>query len=410
MDDHSDLQLGSAGQYSPSTNPPKPVLNRRIPMKKKKKIALLSEAWNGFGYPYVTDTAELLSQSGFDVSVVIPYRDDVEMWNSGRGFAFEFVNMRIGLSKTERNSAFLARAFATVLRADAVIAFTHPTLLLGIIANMLGKKVLYYPMELIISGTEHGGAFSYLQNFLKYTSIKVATTGRHRSRLLAIASGLKNTPDELPLTPLRATSAVRNFHGPTIAHQIRETASAPDAIVVLCNGSLHAVNCLDLILDASIPANSGVLIGMIGRMNAEWSEKVAAAHAKTGNYFYFGEVPGTRYDAIAAVKQADLGLVLKHWDSKQTYNDRLYTPCKLAEFVAAGVPVLCSGQPSLNFARREGIGYCLPDLSEGTLRNFLLSLPSRRAELLRMSQTAQELFATRYNCETTARGLVDYLR
>ena len=377
----------------------------------KRKVALVTEVGVRFGYTHFMDLGEFLVQQGFDVSLVMPYTEDLEEWNKGRGFTFDFMPKASrtalpGLS----NFRYNCEAYRRSRDADCVIVMSQPTLLLGIMLSLFGKRVVYYPAELSLFATRGGGSFSILEKTLPYLPIKVFTTGLHRSRVLAQAVKAKSVPGEIPIAAMRTTSTVVSFADTPIADRIRALAGNPDGIVVLCNGGLHEANCLDLILEAAIPASSGVLIGMIGPLAPQWPARIAAANAKTGNYFYLGALPGNRYDIISAIKGVDLGFVLKPLQAYQTYNDRLYTPTKLYDFVANGTPVVCSAQATLNFVRHEGIGFQLSELSAASIRAFLMSLPERRGELREMSARVRARFETTHNFEAGARDLLAVLK
>jgi hypothetical protein len=341
---------------------------------------------------------------------VMPFTEDIAEWNRGRGFKFDFMPLaQASLLPGSTNLRYNFEAFRRCRDADCVIAMSQPTLLLAVLLRMLGKTAIYYPAELVVFGTRAGGVFSILERLLPFTSIQIITTGMHRSRLLAKALKAKSVPGELPIAAMRNTLATVSFADTPLADKVRALAGDPHGIVVLCNGGLHEVNCLDLILDADIAASSGVLIGMIGPVAPKWRARIDAAHKRTGNYFYLGALPGNRYDVIKAIKGVDLGFVLKPLEPSQTYNDRLYTPTKLYDFLAAGVPAVCSAQATLNFVRHEGLGFQLGELSAASIRAFLHALPEKRIELQEMAVRVRKGFETSHNFEAGAGDLLAVL-
>ena len=255
----------------------------------KKKISVVAEAWHGFGYPHILDLGEVLYKAGYEVEIVIPYDGDTERWNYGRGFRFNSTRMSAYSSGWVFNLMFLIYSLPKVAFSNIIIVNTQPTLVLGLILCLFRKHVIYFPAELILFRTKGGGAYSLLQHFIRYTSIRVITTGKHRSRLLAHAIGLNYIPGELLICALRETSTTISRQL-SIAEKLRGLADFRDGIVVVCDAGLNYVNCFDLILEAEIPITSGVIIGMVGQLIPDWQKKVDAAHARTGNYFYFGEI------------------------------------------------------------------------------------------------------------------------
>ncbi|MBX9761219.1 MAG: hypothetical protein K2Y29_20750 [Beijerinckiaceae bacterium] len=374
------------------------------------RVAIISNVGVRFGYPHYADLAELLARRGCQVEIIIPETPGLAEWNAGRGFTFSFVRPPRFNLPGWRNLHFLFVAGWRCRKANALLISLQPSLLIGLFYNLvLRRRVAYYLVELIVFGRPHGGVYSAFQNLLRLTSIRVLTTGRHRSRVFSRAVGLPYVPEELPLAALRHTTSCVSPGAPSLAVQARQMAGAPDGIVVALNGALSSVNCLDLLLEAEIPASSGVIIAMVGTLASPWRERVAHARARTGNYIHVGELDGNRYDLIEFLRGCDIGLVIKRYDRSQTANDRLYTPNKLFDFIAAGVPTLCSGQASMSFVRSDKLGHQLEDLDVKSLREFLLSLPQRRGELEEMAQRVSQQFQARHNLEEAAAQLVEFL-
>jgi hypothetical protein len=374
------------------------------------KIVIISDVGVKFGYTQNTDLAEILARRGCEAEVLMPATKDLAEWNHGRGFRFTFVSEPALRLPGWSNVHFLAHALWLCRDADVIVITLPPSLLVGLVYNVLWRRrVAYYAVELILFGAKHGGAYTLLQRLLRWSSIKVFTTGRHRSWALGRVLGLEPRPGAVSIAALRDTTAIVTYHDRPLAERVRQMAGAPDAIVVMLNGALNEVNCLDLILEAEIPASSGVLIGMLGTLKQPWRDRVAAARKRTGNYIHVGEIHGNRYDLIAALRGSDIGLVIKRHGPEQTINDRLYTPTKLYDFIAAGVPTICSNQLSIRFVEKEGMGLRLRDLTALSLRQMLLSLPSRRDELKAMAERVEEGFRTRHNFEVGAKALIEHL-
>jgi type IV secretory pathway TrbD component len=374
------------------------------------KIVIISDVGVRFGYPHNSDLAELLARRGCEVEILMPETDGIAEWNQGRGFRFVFVTKPSISLPGWSNIRFLTYALWHCRRAKSILISLPPSLLVGLVYNVLfGRRVAYWSLELMLFGTKGGGTYTALQRLLPWSTIKVWTSCRHRSRVLGQATGLTWMPGAVSLAALRNTTTRVTYQDRPLAERVRLAAGAPQAIVVMLNGALNEVNCLDMILEAEVPAASGVMIGMVGVLIPAWRARVEEARRRTGNYIHVGELAGNRYDLIRALRGTDVGLVIKRYDARQTMNDRLYTPTKLFDFIAAGVPTICSGQPSLRFVEAEGLGFRLGELTTPALREALLSLPDRGAELRAMAARVAESFQTRHNLEASSRELIEHL-
>lgn len=374
----------------------------------RKKVLLIAASGYRFVYPQIPDAAELLSRAGHSVVSIIPKDTEVMAWNAGRGFEIKATNNIRSKIRGVGAIWYMLQSIPEVLKADVVIGSCTTELPLLLLANILpNKKAIYHMSELAIPSIRGNGGYAWLQYILPYTGIEIFTTGTQRSRILKALVGLATVPKEINLGALRVTKAISRPPESTFAERIRQKAGRPNAIVALCSGGLDPLCGFDLLLEAAIPAESGVLIGMVGRLSTDMAKMVAEAHATTGNYFYLGELGGSRYDLIANLRGADLGFAMKKMDHSQIMGDRLYTPTKLFDFIAAGVPVLCSRQSTLGFVKRRGVGLVLSEWSASAIRDVLLSLPARRGELAEMAKAAREGFDNDLNFEAAAQPLVE---
>ena len=381
-------------------------------MNSSKRVALCVETTIKYIYPQVADLAELLARRGFEVTVFCRHDPEAESWNQGRGFSYAGVRRPERLPGKLWNPFFIAHVLPQLPAFAGVVTFTSPTLPLALAADrMLRIRALHVALELHVPGDPSGTGYARFQHGLRHAArVRVFTTGAQRSRLLAKAYGLRSVPGEFLNASLAKTRVRPVYQGPTIAEQVRRLSGQEKPIIVLCNGGLDDLNMLDRIVGAQVPAASGVAVALIGPCGPAWRERLAAAHALTGNYHYLGELPGTRYDVIRAAAGVDAGFALKRADKSLPANDRLYTPNKLFDLLAAGAAPIVSRQSSLRFVSRERFGICLDDLTIEGLRRFLLSLPGQRGALSAMRARGQALFAARYNLERTASEVVEALQ
>lgn len=366
------------------------------------RVGIFCEAGCKFKYPHPLDLAELLARRGADVTVFGPPDAEVPDWNRGRGFRYE------GLGGAG-NLSFLRGAMARLPALDRVVACTAPTLPLALYAHsVLGRRAVYYPMELVIAGRPKAGFYSRTQGLLRHVDLPVFTTGAHRSRLLGRALGLPRTPGFVENTALRHTAAVPVEDRPTLRERVVADLGREPTLLLALNAGLNEVNCFDMLLDADISVDSGIIVALFGPLDEPWRIRLAKAQERSGNYLYYGEVPGSRYDVVRLLQGADLGMAVKRNMKGTCINDRYYTPTKLYDYVAAGVPVLCGDQRSLAFVPRWGIGVACAEPSPDRLHRVLRELAAEggQARINQMKKNVQRLFDERLNYETSAEPLV----
>jgi hypothetical protein len=110
------------------------------------------------------------------------------------------------------------------------------------------------------------------------------------------------------------------------------------------------------------------------------------------------------------MKGCDVGLVLKRFDSYGSLNDRLYTPNKMFDYIAAGLPVVCSRQLSLRMVATRGLGVVLPKLSPDVLRAVLTGLAAENFKQLNvMKATVSEAFRSDLNYERASRDIITHI-
>lgn len=379
-------------------------------MKTRKTIALLIETGCRYKYPQVTDLAELISRNGHKVVVLAPYDPDVTRWNAGRGFEFADFHSKLPWFPRIRNVEYILRSVLAIIRSDLLISFSTPTLVSSLIGTIVfRKKSIYYALELLIPGEDCSGFYSYFQYFIRFTKMKVFSTGRHRSEIMSSAFGLSDAPGCISCAALAKTSAMINSAKGWIPSQLRRLSKNNNAIIVICDGGLSPVNYFDTLLNAKIPASSGVIIGVFGPLDPAMKPLLELTQMETSNYFYLGELEGNRYDIIEAMRGADLGIVLKRGGESSIRNDQFYTPNKLYDFFAAGIPVLCSSQPSLKFVAENSFGYTLSEVTTANLAQFLTTLPDKKEELVNMASLIKKRHLIDLNFETAAVPLLNVI-
>ncbi len=375
----------------------------------KKRIGIFCEAGCRYKYPHPLDLAELAARSGAGQAFVFgPEDEKVVQWNSGRGFAYkalvsaELVKKNPSLS----NIVFTTKAIPELFKLDAVVVTTTVTLLIGLISRVLGKQTVYYAFELMVPGRPGSGRYSVFQLLLRYMNISVYTTGRPRSRMLKKALALKRTPKAVDCSALLETASSPTPGNVTLREWAESHIGARPRLLVALNAGLTESRCLDLVLETAAQLPKDIVFAMNGPISRIWLDRLNVVGARSGNCLYYGEVEGSRMDLINFLRGADIGLVLQKSRRADILNDRLYTPNKLFDFIAAGVPVICSRQITLRLARENGFGIVLKALTTECLRLELEALASDAQFLSTLMHNASNAFESRYHYEVSSAELL----
>lgn len=372
---------------------------------KSRSVLLLCEPGSRYMYPHPFDLGELLAERGHKVTYLGPEDADVESWNRGRGVDYVGFRFRGRTSGFFYNLAYLARSIPLLLRNDVVVSCTTVTLPAALLAHLLGKLGIYYAFELRIPAHGSDSRFAIFQYLLRWIRLPVFTTGRARSRLFRKAFRLRQPVQELDLSPL-LTSRTTLVPGFRVRDRVEEAWGKKPKLIVCINAGINPLNCFDLILDAEIPASSGIAIAITGPCSAAWRQRIEDVRKRCGNYLYFGEITGTRYNLVHAFEGCDVGLVMKRADKSQSFNDRLYTPNKLQDFLAAGVPVIVSSQITMRSYVREGCAWLIRQPSSEAIADLLRQLLENPDELAQKKKNVAGFFANRGHYAVSADRMV----
>jgi glycosyltransferase involved in cell wall biosynthesis len=111
---------------------------------------------------------------------------------------------------------------------------------------------------------------------------------------------------------------------------------------------------------------------------------------------------------LSLLADASIGIALRKYKGA-SLNERYADPGKLLEYAAAGVPVLCSNQESLEFVQREGWGACVDPESPAEIGAAVRRMLSDPRRLEAMGRSARKLFEERYCMERQVQPILDAL-
>jgi glycosyltransferase involved in cell wall biosynthesis len=124
---------------------------------------------------------------------------------------------------------------------------------------------------------------------------------------------------------------------------------------------------------------------------------------------YVGTVPRSRLAELIAAH--DIGIVFYPWrHANHNPGLRLCAPNKLYEYIAIGLPVICTDNPPLKIVEENGIGWCIREDCAQELRNLLIRLTESRAEVSKASTNARRIGDDRWHYEAQAGAVVEAVK
>jgi hypothetical protein len=337
-----------------------------------KVISIVCELGVRFKYPHPLDCAEVLANSCHD-KIVFHGRpeDSVFDWNSNRGFTLDLsINATSGLIKTVRS------VFACLCRnAPSVVVCFSPS---SLSAALLFKawrylrsetvSICYYALELEKPSFNFkaGGRLSWLLFLLPLAKIVTFTTGPCRAKVLRNWFALSVEPTAIMnCALLRQASKVSHSHKLESARnpgQIRTTPET-DVVSLVCAGGLSKLNCIYEILDSLYLLPEYFVLNLIGPISAHLLESLSNSYLdlqRSKRIIYHGEVQGSREELIVFLSQFTIGIALKNPAySGSNINDVLYTPTKVFDYIAAGIPSLVTENPETSILASLGCSLLL---------------------------------------------------
>lgn len=221
-----------------------------------------------------------------------------------------------------------------------------------------GMDVIYYNLELLDWGTDNPMYIS--QAVLKEREHRALSSVAHvmitspqRAKLFA---SINSYPAErisvLPVAPLRRPRVERSRY-------FRDRFGiADDRLVLIYAGNFAPwAQCLEIISSMdNWPANAVLVMHTWrdARLSRGYFTQMSRAAAGRPVYFSDQNLP---YEALApALASADIGLLF-YEAVDANFTEILFSSNKMAEYMSAGLPVICSPLPSLErFVREENIG------------------------------------------------------
>jgi glycosyltransferase involved in cell wall biosynthesis len=271
----------------------------------------------------------------------------------------------------------------------------------AILARRLRPRlfIAHYCQELVtpVEYPNHPGVRRY-QRFAHIPNV-VIDVDTHRAQCRQKSFGLSDVPWVLPNTipasrlPLRA--------GPGSLARLAAVQFPRDRQILVHAGGVGTEKPLERVIDAVAAARHPVVFlafcyGAEARIDQV--RRHAMARLAPGSFAVLG--PRRREDLLACLHEADIGVIDYAPSAQPTRNQLFCAPTKLYEFMACGLALLTSRNPSMaNLVRAEAIGASARTDSPADFAVALDSLLEEVSRLESMKRAARQVFHEKYSYE-----------
>ncbi len=329
-----------------------------------------------------------LADAGYDVALIVGHRSDAPV----AGVAV--IGVGSGRNRVDRATRVVWKVFRAALRERAQIYHLHDPELLwaGLLLKLLGRHVVY---------DVHEDAPKQIMNkfWIPWWAKRILSVGTllmERAAAAVFDGIVAATPSIAERFPARKTAVVQNF--PRLAAaRIRDSAPEfdrrPHAFAY--TGQLAAVQGLREIVAtaALLPDDLGDAI-VAGFFDDEALEREVRASAGWQRIRFLGRV--TPDEVLDTIHSARCGVVIDHPISNylESYSTKMF------EYMACGVPVVCSDFP---FWRRlvdeAECGITVDPMDPQAVAKVIESLCREPGAARRLGENGRRAILERYNWE-----------
>lgn len=303
-------------------------------------------------------------------------------------------------------SEYVLKAFARALRsrADVYIGHDLPALLPTLLAaKMRGKPVVYRANELYSETHAHvrfAWFWRLLDRLLVPACDEVVTPDEFRSRVYSEEFGAKRPP----LTVRNCPPYRPRVQSTILRDELRRRGVA-FSIVVLYQGLIDSMRCIEELAEASRQFQEGTVLVVMGSGFGRWTE-AATALASFPRVVVLPRVPYAELPAYTA--SADVGILLYRNDCRNNY---YCAPNKVFEYMMMGLPVIAPSFPGmLALVEGDAIGVCVNPESPAEIAAAVNRVAADDGARAGMSERALLLSRERYNWEYEFQPLLERYR
>lgn len=392
----------------------------------RPKVCMVSYGESNTTLPPMFNEALSLAEGGFEVESIAlaaaPGALLTETYAPGfttRRFHLRtrgFFHARLGHAHANRAVAalqyllsygeFVARAAARAYRsrADAYTAHDLPALLPTLLAAKARRRPLVYRAHELYSETHARVRFAWFWRLLDRALVPrcdlVVTPEENRSRIYQEELGARRPP----LT-------VRNcppYRPPVESTRLRDELGRRGiacSTIVLYQGLVDSMRCIEEIADASRHFDEGVVLVVMGGGFGAWAHPAA----RLSGHPRIVVLPPVPYRELAPyTASADAGILLYRNDCR---NNFYCAPNKLFEYMMMGLPVVAPSFPGLSrLVEGDGVGLCVDPASPREIADAVNRLARDPAARARMRANGLRLSRERYNWRVESRPLLERYR
>ena len=225
----------------------------------------------------------------------------------------------------------------------------------------LDKRMIYFDMELLDWAPENPLYTDKLElkrrQFEALRRVeRVVITSYNRARIFAEINQFP--PDRISVLPV--VPRKRDIQKPSVYFRDKFSIGSDKTLVIYTGNLMPWAQCLEIIESMKNWPPGAVLVMHTwnkGSLSTEYFQKLQRAAEKRPVYFSSDYL---RYDEMQqALTSADIGL-LYYQDIDDNFTEIFLSSNKMAEYLAAGLPLVCSPHESLkDFVDRNGIGFAV---------------------------------------------------
>lgn len=359
------------------------------------KICILTSIHSVFDGRIFKKEAKALVKAGYQVTLVAPHtmNETVD--------GVEIVAISRPKNRFMRILGTTCKALPVAMRQKAQIYHFHdPDLLpLGVILKLMGKKVVYDVHE-----EHHKAVLSRdympwpLRQFVSYMfNIFEKLCARCFDGVVAATETIQKRFET------RKTICVHNY-AHLSGETVTEKGDKKEAFRIIFSGRLHKDSGLSNVIKAiESLKNYDVRLVLIGEF--EFSSKSYEDYLKSlggwSRVEYLGKLPHAV--VLQELARADLGIEC----FKSAPNSVFSLPTKVFEYMATGLPVLCSDLPGLkSVVETSQCGICVDETDPGKIAEqikFFINNPELRKQ---MGKNGKRMVLEKYNWEKESEKLL----
>lgn len=348
------------------------------------------------------DMGELLAKDGFQVDIFMVRKKELLEYHNKRGFRI----IRLRLSRENKDSArfrsteFLLKALIKCWgHYDLAIGVDEVGYVLARILKKIGraKMLVYYALELSLPKEHKGNFYVWHQKLFAKEADIVIATGEDRADIMKEEFKLRNSPLVIKNCPLYIELNKNNY----LRNVLNERGyNLEKDFIVIYQGGLNSDRCvLEMISSVEMWALNYalVILGYGEQKYIKEIEKEIKNNKFKDRIFYLGWIPGSREELLRLTCGANLGISFHRWRDLNLAYATYWTPGKIYDYLACGIPTVASDNPSLKFIEEEGWGICVNPEDPQHIAMAVNKILGNQTLYNKMCENAKELFKEKYN-------------